>query len=413
MSIRSRLETQLQNWLKQWNHLHAQGTVEWKKDRMKKIGGSEFYDLIKGKIAPLIKAKLGYRPQLYVISAIQGNVFEPLLRIISSIILDTYIYEAPGSIPSAEVSRKTYSMDGIGVVYHKDIKKHLITLFEFKCVYSRPIIQGECPESYQPQVLSGMSDLVIPERAVFIESMFRVCAFSDLNFDTKYINMIYRSKLPDNIRKPLMFGYMGLYIPKSENGSFPQPDLPEHELNFYYRLMQQNSKTMVDWGEESNSGNFFMIMKFIKNDIIKVRYSPINATRGSEWNRIKWFQSHDKPNLEKSKLDTNDFSDWTRENKHFCIGVMGWKIFDMNIMTVEKHIGYTKQYEKIITDFTRVLDELYSIEDQMERYNKYVEMFEMNEDGSPKKTRAIKKEELFNADTLDAVNSLFEDLSLS
>lgn len=409
MSIRTKLEKILLAWLKKWNHLPDQGSKAWLKGKTKTVGGSEFDALIKGSLGQLVKSKLGYRLQLDMIPMMLGNVFEPLLRMISSIIVGSEIYEAAGSIPSAEVVGKTYSMDGIGVIYHKDIKKYLITLVEFKCIWSRKIIQNKCPDTYIPQILSGMSDLTIPERALFIESMFRVCSFDDLDFNIKYNNLIYKNKLDDNIKKPLIYGYMGLYIPMFEDGTYPDPELSIGDQKFYYKIMQQSSDTIIDWGDNEHAFVFQNIIKLIKIGVIKVRYSPMNATRGSEWKRIKWFETHDAPVFERYKYEKKDFKDWTDENKHLCIGVMGWKIFDMNLMTIEKEMGYTKKYEKLITEFIKTIDELYKIEDLTERYNLYLEKFETNDDGTLKS----KKNQESKPDCFDAINKLFDTLNLS
>lgn len=173
---------QIAEFIHKYKDLPTQGTPEWLAMRVNTIGGSELNQLIKAK-KQLIKSKADLEPSnMSYLPMIWGNVFEDTLRDIVTMLVKTEIYES-SSIPSAVVVGKTFSMDGLGLVRYLTTSgtfNYLITLFEFKCPYSREIKQGEIYPDYIPQVLSGMSDLEIPEIALYVEGQFRLSKFHEL-----------------------------------------------------------------------------------------------------------------------------------------------------------------------------------------------------------------------------------------
>ena len=54
-----------------------------------------------------------------------------------------------------------------------------------------------------------------------------------------------------------------------------------------------------------------------------------------------------------------------------CFGIIPWKLFDINLVTVEKEVGYTKKHEQLIHDTLAHIKQLNSIENEEEKYNKF------------------------------------------
>lgn len=360
----------LKKWLKQYDHLAEQGSQKWRDDRVESIGGSELHELLRNESA-IVASKIGLRPFLELLPMVWGSVFEPIIRNIIMCLLKTTIHER-GSIPSAEVKGKTFSMDGIGIVrflcdrwddVHKEFFMYLITLFEFKCPWSRMLVQGEIPKDYIPQVKSGMADLQIPDLALYTEGVFRICEFSDLVVGNKNINTQIH-KPTDQM--PMVMGYMGLYM----------EELVEPGEEFKWAFKSLCDSAPYDYGSVDSHTKLHDLLKLIKAKIVKVFHSPILAT--VEQSRIQYLKGQKIPGIE-TKVDFAasivSYEKWVDSKKYFNIGLLPWKLIDLNIKPIEKETGYTKKYEPEIHHCIKVVRELRDIKDLNDRIARYSEIY--------------------------------------
>lgn len=206
-------------------HLPKQGSSEWKNARKKFIGGSEVSVILnrnKNKtIRKLVLEKIGLHSFTGNSATYWGNVFEPLIRDFTNRYFNCSILET-GSIPYKNTNL-SYSPDGIAYVERQYLQNIIeesqlpddhdhIVLFEFKCPHSR-IPNGEVPDYYITQPLTGMNIIDICEVSIFIEAVYRRCSFYDLQYNTNHVSYGHynRTKLT-NI--PIEYGFMTIYAPE-------------------------------------------------------------------------------------------------------------------------------------------------------------------------------------------------------
>lgn len=337
------LERELKEWLLQWKDLPQQGTPEWYKLRQGTVGGSELHDLLHSEYS-LVARKIGFQEQpVGVVAMLFGSVFEFIVRNITETLFDTTIYET-SSLPSIEVKGKTFSMDGIGVVGFKDVEgivKYLITLFEYKCPFSRAIVYNEIPKHYIPQVKSGLSDIGIAPRAMYIETVIRTCsigqlAVNDCSYNTA-MHDTYRAVSP-RTTEPIVKGFM-LITSASADAITGSTDLG-------------TLKTTSEFGE---------LLQKIKNTVYSVHLSELQYSKTAV-ESIDWLSGRtiDYKSVSWSKQFKKLSSGLPKTEK--VVGVLPFKIIDMNMVLVEKETGYTLKFKDKIEEFVEIVSMLNSIE---------------------------------------------------
>lgn len=357
----------IDNFIKQWSFLPEQGTKEWL--AMRGIGGSEM-KLLLTNMAELVLRKITSTEMQSMLPMVWGTVLEPVIRKITEMIFKIDIYES-GSIPSCQVKGKTYSMDGLGLTKlrfqkwnstNKYFWTYVISLFEFKCPFSRVIKQSEIYPDYIPQVKSGLSDIDISQIGIYIEGVFRICNFEDLGYNRQIINWLQ----PSNGQKPISWGFIGFYV---DNVDFIS-DYPEETYNIYNWL--QNGQ--IDFAKTSKS-NLLNLFHWVKKKQIKTYISSMGFA-SEELKRVEFFENQPlKVNtvMIDAEKELSIFYQFTRKSSSMPLGVLSIKLVDLNIVLVEKEQNYTKKYEKEITEACSIIEKLNAIEDindRMEEYNK-------------------------------------------
>lgn len=207
-----------------YSFLPAQGSHMWLTKRQLGIGGSEMsvitgenpYKDMRNLIAG--KTKLPEGKFEGNVATRWGNVFEPVLDMYISFMLNTVIHETgsiPGVIKRADGQPiQNYSPDGLALVQKKDYKymidqtsmkydginassnkkfkelpDELILLFEFKNPFRR-VPQGSVKQHYVAQPKAGMCTIPITDAALFVDGVFRKCSIRDFDlgraYDTKF-----------------------------------------------------------------------------------------------------------------------------------------------------------------------------------------------------------------------------------
>lgn len=307
----------IREYLAKWSHLPAQGTAAWLAGRPTTIGGSELYDVIHSKKG-LIKRKLGFTPNISNFNTLFGHVFEGVTRALCQLHFRCIIFEGPGSIPSAECADKTYSMDGIGVVEFADGAK--ITLFEFKNVVTRQIKPGEIPKKYIPQVKSGLCDIEIAERALYVETQTIITG-------------------PEYAPNAIATGFLAVYAERDPAIDFLNVDM--HTLN--------------------------------KHDMTQVM-SRIYAGEFQTWlSPISY--AHYKPDLNAAAAE---FQKYCESSKKTFVGFIHFAVLNMNAVQVEPEPGYTRAYAQAIKE---VVDEVkgFLALPENERMHAYMERYNVDE----------------------------------
>lgn len=357
------MDCKLKNWLSKWEHLPAQGTKGWLDNRRYTVGGSELDRLLKDESEFVAqKAELTSIPQM--LAMVWGSVFETVLRTLMSRIYHTEIWEA-SSIPSVEVQGKTYSMDGIARIRclcnelndnNYNYFMLLITLFEFKCPFSRIIVSGTIPECYIPQVKSGLADLAVPDMALYAEGVIRLCSMRQLKNNEEHNVDIHK---PTG-KKPLAMGVMVVYL--------------EEMVEPPSACMWKWLKEPQDFGRLKSQFELNALLQAIKSGYYKVYHTPL-ALLGSEIvSRAPWFRA------QKIRIPDEDPSKLIEVVKKMnhpgqFIGLIPYKIVDLNVVPVEKTVGYTKQFEGEIQAALDKVRQLTAIPDKAKRWEEYYKMY--------------------------------------
>jgi hypothetical protein len=301
-----------------------------------------------------------------------GNLLESTFRDIMSRLLKTDIVES-SSIPSAEVAGKTFSMDGIGIVRFlcdrwNDIPyeyfMYMITLFEFKCPYSRVPVQNEIYKEYIPQVKSGMSDLAIPEIALYCEGVFRVSRFDNLGYNRYIEKWLHKTDQMEKL--PMSWGFLGFYMPEPAI-----PDDPEASV-----LIDWLKSGEQDFAKLENQNTLRKLIKFVKTDDVKVWHSKMSIS--NEFKRCDFFRAQKIPIHTKTfDMDNQllEFYNFCRTKKYMPMGVLSIKLFDINVVPIEKENHYTKKYEKEISSALEKINSLKSINNIVDRQMAYEKMY--------------------------------------
>jgi hypothetical protein len=356
----------------------AQGTQAWLDQRG--IGGSEL-DMLISDPARLIAQKVGLDKLPDMLAMKWGNILEDTLRDTMKYILKTNIWEAT-SVPSALVAGKTYSMDGMGLVRllcdrwnDEPYEFHMffLALFEFKCLYSRAPEYGKVFSKYIPQVLSGMSDLQIPELCIYVEGVFRLARFDQLDNSPDCETWLQRDPNP-RVLTPLSYGFLGFYIESHQLLNKIEDD--------WERRMLENwvARETTDFAKLESPKLLNVLFKYVKAGIVNVwhsdrcYFSKRFAQLDCDWLRGQRIKVPNKIVDMDTELKSYYFK-FIEPQKFYNLGVLGFKLFDINIVTVEKDPLYTKKYESNITIATDQIKQLKSIADINEKREAYYQMF--------------------------------------
>lgn len=336
-----------------WKVLPEQGTEEWLSAKSYSIGGTEIGKLRLASKKDIIKRKTGLSESFNSLPMMMGNVLEHLTQAVTSIMCRCKIHDAPGNIPSCEVVGKTYSPDGLGIF------ESLITLFEFKTMWSRIPVQNVVYKTYIPQIKSGLADLDITSHGIYSEAYFRICSWDALMDpeSCSYNCKFHYSDMPYN--KVLMDGYLVFYF----NNDYSKLD--NKELYMIESLIDECQ--LMDWGEHGTSETIFKLFYLIKNKIISVHTSCVN-TYPQNFDNVSWSKEHPVIKLstthDRSKIENSI-------KKNINLGHMPWKLFDVNIVKVEKEKGYTLQFKDDIEKTLEEIKKLNEIEDVEKRYDEF------------------------------------------
>lgn len=357
--------------LEEWKHLPEQGSEQWVADRPLKVGGSELHSVQKN-MAQVVALKIGLKQIPTVLAMVWGNTFEPVIRNICSIITGTSIQEA-GSIPSAEVPLyKNYSMDGMGTVVFRDTNGkpvRRITLFEFKCLYSRKPVPGEIPQTYQPQIKSGLCDLSIAEMGLFVEGVFRLCSAEQLGYGPERNTTLLPKDWVSKDTTPFAYGIVGVY---ADNLHLDNPFAIDYITN------RISSERVPDYGRECDYSVLEYIMKCLREKRFQSWYSRIcfDGDAASRCTPVIDLHRFRKPQLQvDTQSELQNFVQWCKQEGKILIGILPWKIFHLNMVTVEKEPGYTLSHEPLLRECITHVRELLDIKDLAERYAEYNRRF--------------------------------------
>ena len=346
------------------NHLPKQGTQEWKNARKYFIGGSEVATVLKKNknktVRKLILEKMGFHVFSGNAATFWGNVFEPLIRNFTNHYFQCSIVET-GSIPYYDTNL-SYSPDGIAHV-KKEYLEHIvdtsqlpndrdhIVLFEFKCPHSR-IPNGDIPEHYVPQPMTGMNIINICEVGIFIEAIYRRCAFYDLQYNNKHVAFGHynRTKLTKN---PIEYGFLTIYAPHVT-------EQIEMILDFLYESDTKKVKQVYDLGTLYDKDTFDKILELCVSGELQIDYTYNQIYNPQTFHAYSYIVD----NYNKAIYYETTKKIEEQKKEYVCqtlIGILPYKLIEVHIHPVYKDHQYIDKHQLVdksssIVDFIKKHD---------------------------------------------------------
>ena len=341
----------LLKFIKQFDDLPGQGTQRWLDQRKKTIGGSEIGTLIGDNpyqdIKDLIKTKLGWSEFRGNIHTYWGKVFEPNVQRFLEILFRCKIYET-GSLPGC-IEGTSYSPDGFAVTLSENIerlirmgyieehdypKDALTILFEIKSPSRRKPIKGKIPHHYISQPLSGLCHFPFIDLAYFVDVTFRIAPIDYMSeaFFNEYNNKYHKDRYPYDY--PLAMGVMGIF----------EKDPDHRELNLG-RLVDD----LVDFGD--TDARLFEKMIYLAS-VNKLHIEYFDPIPRYEVNNAVYEQSIEY----KISQSINCMDYIADKNDYLPIGYLPYKIYNFNIVPLQRQENFMKEIEPLIKQFLNTLE---------------------------------------------------------
>ena len=397
-------------------HLAIQGSNEWLAGRTYNIGGSEM-SVITGEnpyssIDNLVANKLGFSAFSGNIATRWGKLFEYVTQMVSAIVLEIDEIRETGSLDGAVPNQK-YSPDGLavikalcsGIIDNEEIttREFCIILFEFKSPLNS-IPDGTIPAHYLPQVKTGLCSIPITDFAIFINNMFRKCAFEDLNASSKYDTSFHSSDKKKNLPEelPLAFGIILFYQTSAQRKSFYEKykadigaeeseesdDSEESEnesmryifnsnlYNFIYTRAKHNIR---DFGK-SYYKEFNEILQMFDDKLISVEYCKPHILES--YNNNVFLEAQQKTK------GSNDYQATIQEykaviesgaiNGRNIFGFLPWKLIKSDIIYQEREENYVNKYNDIIQTTINNIKKINSLPSHDDKVGLFIKYYPKN-----------------------------------
>jgi len=281
-----------------------------------------------------------------------GNVFEEIHRQTLAKLLDTDIMEF-GAIPY-EIDGKVQpgfrlSPDGVGIVRAEVLAKYVskevmqdlidklgpadswIIVFEQKLLAARQMCKTGVYKPYVAQVRCGPCIISDAHASIYSESSIKRCSYSVLSMTNKSYSNTFM-KYGNDVKElgyPMRIGVIILYA----------------DSTMYDWFLERCSAyliddTYIDFGVVPRE-EFYRLLVYIKSDRIKAVYRyDINTLDPNELNGLGE----------------------TSEANVICMGICGWKMFDMSMHIVPKDTGYLSGLWPIIDRAARTVRECFKVD---------------------------------------------------
>ena len=365
MSLVNNSIIKLNNLFAKSQNLPKQKSKEWKDIKKVTIGGSEI-SIILGinkysSIPQLIYEKVNdlYKNNFNVS---WGNLFESVIINIvkKTMIINNLVYEL-GSVPGF-MDRQRYSPDLLGIV--KLLNGDLVlSLFEFKCPVNR-FPRNTIPNLYLPQIKTGLCSISECDIGIYIDSLFKICTLSDFNIDNKFNNSI--ESYTNNIKNdPIIIGC--IYISINNNILFNE--CVGKNIKLVEKIKHMRDKNdIIDFGN-IDSNSMIDLVDLINKEILTVHHDE-NIYSSNKYiysNQIKINNNRNFCDVKRKK----NICEHTKKNKY--VGFLCWKLFNIQIIKVDKDNNFVETIKEPIKSYFNVFDKIY-VENKF-HLHKFIELF--------------------------------------
>jgi hypothetical protein len=409
----------LQNFIKSFDYLPVQGSVEWLQGRINSVGGSELATVAGrnsyGGIPDLIAGKIGltkFRGNLYTK---WGKIMEEVLRLYMNQLYNYEILETgalPGIYPGS-----TYSPDGLGIVefndeykydtpedvpedvkndpayrkvgpstYYKKVQK--LTLFEFKCPFTRDPDYA-VPKTYIDQISSGLSIIPVVEVGLFIDAVLRRCTWADLDFTGNYDTEVYerKNKTCKKYDSALAIGFIGIYHKPETYEVINTEDMSQEELKELFSDAVNGSmdtsnerSTLIDWAVRYCKGRPDDLSDGIADFGSGYRHVMEEVMGQATTDHSSYFAYYTDVCMAPDDLTTTPFDKFSElekfkkyctDNKFEFVGVLPYKLLLIDTTIIEKDPLYVYQFRPAIEEALTAIKELMAVP-EADRLSAYI-----------------------------------------
>jgi hypothetical protein len=320
------LQQQLINWVvvKSQNGI-SQHDEKWLKAKVGTVGGSSIAVIAKlnpyQTMRDYIATKIGLKKFISDIRPQWGNLFEP---VITKIIEQNFncIVHGEDLFVMGDHFGVSYSPDGLSAIEYEGTPQ--IVLWEFKCPFSRSLGKAP-PVYYTPQVKMGLVVLKIPSVGVYAEAVFRRCAWDQCEMAPGHDHQLV-ARPTDAM--PLKYGIIGFY---TTDEMVPQNILGY--LDYYKAAGNIDSDYQINDLGDSSVELFTSVMKMFDDKKINIWYgTPLG----------------DKDTAEGLNSDLAAFTNHCQDLSYTIIGILPWKLLQLNYHKITKEEDYLTPYLPMI-----------------------------------------------------------------
>lgn len=312
----------------------SQGTTEWLNRKKNRIGGSSMATIQDDNpyktMIQMLEGCHSSAPFETSIKMDWGTLFEPMIRMFVEQRKKTKIHGDGMFIEYNDFI--CYSPDGLGIytlpcpITGAD-KVHR-ALFEFKCPFNR-IPAKKVPVYYLPQVRTGLEIIPVADIGIYIEGVFRMCSFEDLNFSkkiTKAHGMSYTGT------KILAIGMIAFYehtTDKKYSKLTVENESVDSKESKNQQMRENQQTAYVDIGAQPDELEGFL--RKACSGALRVKYSPI---------------------INDEKTQTLDvLSSMITEQP---VAILCWKLLRCDIHKIDRVENYLERWLPKIEDFCNV-----------------------------------------------------------
>lgn len=322
-----------------------QHSDQWLEIRKYTVGGSSISTILGlnpyESMVSLVRKRLGWDKFADNISPQWGNLFEDVIKRVVEYQKNTLVLGEDLYIDGGERRPYTsYSPDGIAVINDE------IVLLEFKCPYSR-IPDGKVPKYYVPQVLMGLDLMQLPTRGLFVEAVFRRCAWENLGYNSVYDTTL----VPESSGTlPLAFGILGFYATGEHVSELPAVIAA---FNYFGELGDNTNGYMVNDLGTTPLALFSTLMQAVDSGKIHAYYGKILHTIGDNpidvQNQVQLM--HDELDAYMAFCENKASESGSLIN----IGMLPWKMFRIDYNYINPIADYVKPHLPTIKNLCEFL----------------------------------------------------------
>ena len=420
------LETLMDGFVALHKNGHRQRTAGWLAMKAGSIGGSEIAALMGhnpySSFDDVVGSKVGARTFEGNTACRWGTLFESAIERFVETDCGTRLAGTDISVPapghSGLAGRHANSPDGYGVVtlYAAEGSegepewrllstsaetraraagrrtKRVIALFEFKCPYRRQP-KGGVPRHYKPQIWSGLALSPVAHLGIFVDAAFRKCALWSLGPGTGYDRTYHLEARVDRWTTPVAWGITGVYAPRLDA---PRLDAPKSgaadddmgggapgapdAAYAAWRLHGQNFGIPCrSPAEEARAGRPFapdpIDFGDCEKDVFETMLLHLDGGGFRATHQGPCFpDGRGAPLLTGVAIGAAvDRLAADAPAHHYLLGVLPWKMFEVDYAFVERREGFLAEVGPLVHDCLDVAGRLQKEKDPKRAYYKYLD----------------------------------------